>query len=217
METADDTARFEGFSDLPAELRVQIYELHFQDVYKQSPLIGPPAEAPITRASRLLRKESLPVFYDMIRFPFATDPQAHVDFALFGAVKKEAVARRRATKKFQAQAPEATVARIKKLSIDGWLYDDISSFRMYYWAWEIDLPDKGQEIAVRIRTDRSGHYLGPDPGWEKSLFKPTPAQHDRTKEMFHGILDEMADREGEMKLTQKDLKAFAGVFNRFIW
>ncbi len=64
LEDADIDLRFEKFSDLPAELRVRIYKLHFDSLAGT----GVGEQPPITRVSRLLRKEALPVFYDASNF-----------------------------------------------------------------------------------------------------------------------------------------------------
>lgn len=69
LEHADDNARFERMLELPAELRVRIYE-YYCLALGHSFALGPgyvPLEhrqPPLTLACRLLRQESLPLFYD---------------------------------------------------------------------------------------------------------------------------------------------------------
>lgn len=57
------------FCDLPAELRVRIYDIqvaHFTEETLQNRI-----DPPVTRVSRLLRAESLPVFYSTCTFRIA--------------------------------------------------------------------------------------------------------------------------------------------------
>jgi hypothetical protein len=61
---ADANETFQRFSELPPELRVRIYEFYFNSFG----VLNQPAEPPIGRVSRLLRTETLPVFYDVCEF-----------------------------------------------------------------------------------------------------------------------------------------------------
>ena len=65
LETADDLATFPRFLDLPAELRNAIYELHFHGFDSFN---GEHVQPPLTMASRQLRSETLPLFYDCATF-----------------------------------------------------------------------------------------------------------------------------------------------------
>ena len=69
LETADDEAVFDRFVDLPPELRAHIYTLHFDSL----PALEDPAQPPITRVSRSVRKESLPLFYKTCTFKLEDD------------------------------------------------------------------------------------------------------------------------------------------------
>ena len=66
LEKADNEATFEGFSELPAELRQMVFSHYFNSLvvretsYKHQP--------PITLVSRTLREESLPLFYERCNF-----------------------------------------------------------------------------------------------------------------------------------------------------
>lgn len=81
LEAADDEPRFEKMLDLPAELRVRIYELYFanfgqivesDDGRGMVPLYY--HQPPITTASRLLRQESFNIFFDVCSL--------HLDFGV---------------------------------------------------------------------------------------------------------------------------------------
>lgn len=63
---ADDDRTFDRFCDLPPEIRTQIYGLHFDAL--KSKCLSLPCQPPVTRASRLLRSEALPMFYGSSTF-----------------------------------------------------------------------------------------------------------------------------------------------------
>lgn len=65
LERADDNATFHQFLELPAELRMRVYQLYYADI--SVPLTSP-VEPPVTRASRQFRSEALPIFYATCTF-----------------------------------------------------------------------------------------------------------------------------------------------------
>lgn len=62
LEEADENVKLDRFMFLPAELRVEVYRHLFASYELKAGHMLP--SPPIARASRLLRKESLPVFYE---------------------------------------------------------------------------------------------------------------------------------------------------------
>lgn len=71
LEQADEDATFNRFSDLPPELRQQIFEHHFDSFdVSRNHLSTPGGQPPITLASRQTRLEALPLFYSRCRFNF---------------------------------------------------------------------------------------------------------------------------------------------------
>ena len=76
LEKADEEATFDRFMDFPPELRVRIYELHFQSF---EPLAADMnampwqyhvnlAQAPITRVCKAVRQDALTLFFEQMRF-----------------------------------------------------------------------------------------------------------------------------------------------------
>ncbi|KAF2166940.1 hypothetical protein M409DRAFT_54702 [Zasmidium cellare ATCC 36951] len=61
LERADEYRTFTKFLELPTELRVHIYLLHFADL---PPVPISTESPPITQVSSLLRKEALPLWYE---------------------------------------------------------------------------------------------------------------------------------------------------------
>ncbi|USW58434.1 hypothetical protein Slin15195_G117530 [Septoria linicola] len=70
----DETRVFERFVELPPELRERIYKLHISTFPEY---LFNPTQPPITRCCKMLRREALPVFYDLTIFDmwlfFCTD------------------------------------------------------------------------------------------------------------------------------------------------
>lgn len=66
LQEADDSMTLLEIADLPPELCVRIYELHFETLRP----VTTPVQPPITKLSALVRQESLPVFYQSSRFAF---------------------------------------------------------------------------------------------------------------------------------------------------
>ena len=66
LEEADDQATFSKVGALPAELRESIYKLYLSSLKTE----GFPSQPPISKVSRPIRKESLPLFYRICRFTY---------------------------------------------------------------------------------------------------------------------------------------------------
>ena len=64
LEKADENFRFEKLLDLPAELRVVIYGFYFESL----PQLDEPTQPPLAKVSRLIRQESLPIFFGTCTF-----------------------------------------------------------------------------------------------------------------------------------------------------
>ena len=69
LENADDQATFQHFMDPPPELRVRTYTIYFNNL----PPLEQPAQPPISKVSRLVRQESLPLFYSSCTFMLNVD------------------------------------------------------------------------------------------------------------------------------------------------
>ncbi|KAK6416596.1 hypothetical protein LTR95_017439 [Oleoguttula sp. CCFEE 5521] len=81
LHAADDEATFSLLFALPKELRIQIYEYYCS--YFERDVLYAPAQPPLTRVSRQLRREVLPVFYSRCIFNLhvaqpLTAPTCHI-------------------------------------------------------------------------------------------------------------------------------------------
>lgn len=88
LEAADEDKRFTKFQDLPAELRIHVYEYYFAHLRETNAWMDDPLttlndgiqparlQAPLVKASQLLRRESLPLWYAMssLAMPVITEP-----------------------------------------------------------------------------------------------------------------------------------------------
>lgn len=70
LEQADDIATFDRFEKLAPEIRLEIYKQFFSSFDTSRALPAKTSQPPISRVSRQTRRESLPLFYATMRFPF---------------------------------------------------------------------------------------------------------------------------------------------------
>ena len=112
LETADERhahATFERFASLPPELRVRIYELYFESLG----IISCPSQPPISRVSRMLRMESLPIFFQTCRI------NVEVDLAEPFAKKfDDVLVPYQLTKRFFESLPNNHLGWIQRLRLD---------------------------------------------------------------------------------------------------
>ncbi|PIA91563.1 hypothetical protein CB0940_09042 [Cercospora beticola] len=68
LETADANPSFEHLLDLPPELRNRIYECYMSSF---GSVLQSPTQPPLTKVSRQIREETLPIFYNTCTFGLA--------------------------------------------------------------------------------------------------------------------------------------------------
>lgn len=112
LEKADDAATFTRFFDLPPEIRVLIYELHYQDF---DHLTTRHRQPPLTLTSRQLRVEALPLFYECAKFDIFME-QIDVNYA-WGQNQPEWRTSLDEDEKLLTLMPAANFARIKTLHL----------------------------------------------------------------------------------------------------
>ncbi|KAF2210623.1 hypothetical protein CERZMDRAFT_85944 [Cercospora zeae-maydis SCOH1-5] len=132
LQKADGTQTFNSFLNFPPEIRLMVYEWHFKDICERTSeqesipgscrgdeienMLLP--EPPLTKASRIIRQESLSIWYRNTTFNIAIDWQLdilgpatelrflpHIQFA--------------ETERFLRTASEQAMQRIRKLHITG--------------------------------------------------------------------------------------------------
>lgn len=148
LEQADDETTFSRFSDLPPEIRQIIYNLHFKflDTCTSTNKYQPP----ITLASRGIRHESLPLFYECCEFSVLTSGNRH-------AQKSFNMALHAGVRAFVETTSAQNLARIRKMYIR---FDDLG----------ITLRMNLENKATPIRVSRASNLVypqGPDQTHQK--------------------------------------------------
>jgi hypothetical protein len=107
LETADEEATFDRFLELPAELRVYIYELHFASYGDHPRAIESAAPPPITQVNSQIRQETLKLFYQTCDFQFV--------FTSAGPISQLAI--ENGTAKFVRELPCKHLATIRNMRL----------------------------------------------------------------------------------------------------
>lgn len=185
IEEADDESTFAYFADLPSELRVRIYTLHFGEL----PTLEQPAQPPITKTSKLLRQESLPLFYSTCTFILHAEKAAadekyeYNDLSYtrkYGKIKGD----------FFVNTPETLLLKVRHLKVSGWLTSmrNLSPKKDF----RIALFDFGRNGTVDSRC------LGCPP----------------LQKSYQAYLECMRSRSKGLKLTTADVKTIKELFRR---
>ncbi|KAK4901630.1 hypothetical protein LTR27_001402 [Elasticomyces elasticus] len=179
LETADETRTFTLFKLLP-ELRIHVYTHHFASYHHvHCSNLAPP---PVTTASRQLRKEALPLFYDTHSFCFAASliPPHSID----SNVPKISSTR---------QISESSFASIRKLHL-----------RLVTYGWlgltkivDCDVYLGGQDTAATVEQYCS----------VKSILDKDPQQEPDTTARLLSILDGMTARVEGKALRRTDIES----------
>ena len=177
LEMADEEATFDRFLDLPPEIRQIIYHLHFKFLDTWTP--APKYQPPITLASRGIRHESLPHFYESCEFSIRTSGSWHAQksfsIALYAAAR--AVVKTTSAQNF---------ARIRKMYIR---FDDLRI------VLHMNLTKKATPIRISWC-----HRLPQESAQTRQKRK------DRLSAELHKIGLRIATRQGPLKLCKSDLR-----------
>ena len=109
LEKADNEATFDRFTELPPEIRQIIFQYYFGSL-PSSERVPCKYQPPITMASRMIRAESLPLFYDYCgRLEIVSTGPVTVPYKLSPSLS---------TAKFLQSTPTHLLGRIKLLQLD---------------------------------------------------------------------------------------------------
>lgn len=188
--SADAKRTFPRFTELPPELRVDVYEVHMAR-FTRTPL-SCPTDPPITRASRLLRIEALPVFYKTCTFRLEIET---------GPAKKTNPTPMRfhkATAKFLKACTPEKIAWLKKLDLAFSLGPSTQCGKFLVGNGTLEIS----------ATGGSWHFEFPP--FSLGLRSLRSDVIERVaKEDVQGVMDEVAKRQSPLKLTLADLQALA--------
>ena len=179
LEQADDGTTFSRFSDLPPEIRQIIYNLYFKfiDTCGSRQKYQPP----ITLASRGIRHESLPLFYECCEFSVHTSGDSHAQQSFNMALHTRARA-------FVEATSAQNFAHIRMMRI---CFNDL----MIYL--QMDLTNKATPITILWYT-KIRYPQDPDQTHEK--------RKGRLSAELCKIGLRIATREGPLKLRKSDLE-----------
>jgi len=187
LEQADDDATFDRFSDLPPELRQQIFKQYF-DSFDDSWMGMSPAggQPPITLASRQTRVEALPLFYSRCHFRFHT-PGLVADRSLDYWPSQ----------RFVRNTPAAEFGCIRFLNLCDYYCQYNGA--VYYINISIDLED--DECSTRVSDVYS---LGDGNDADTEAIRDRPNQ--RLMLEPHTFIRGIAARAGRQKLQKTDMQ-----------
>ncbi|KAK4549782.1 hypothetical protein LTR36_005083 [Oleoguttula mirabilis] len=184
LEHADEGAKFVRFTELPAEMRVRIYGLHFETL---GTAFEAPVQPPIAKASRLLRTEALPVFYQSITFLITI----HLNFQRNSHDYCVSTAMLMRPEAFWTQLPQRHLAMITTLRIEDVVRNETTP------TYVVKLGGNPETWSVV--------QVGADPSDDVVL-----KQQERALQI---LIDAMAARSGSNGLQRGDLQEFVDRFN----
>ena len=174
LEKADSEATFDRFTELPPEIRQIIFQYYFESLPSSERALRK-YQPPITMVSRLIRAESLPLFYDCCgRLEVLSDGPVTVPYKLNPSFT---------TKRFLQCTPIHLLARIKSLEL---CFENLDAFMI------IDLRT-GSDPIGNFNIDREGYYY-----WDSSV--DAQARRQRLISAVRALATSIAARPGSLKL-----------------
>ena len=186
LEDADDQMSFGHFMDLPPELRVSIYNLHLQSLKKPNFA----AQPPITKVSKTIRQETLPLFY---RNMHATaDLTEHVMLSQMTTVPKVSLEPQR----YRDHLTSSTLSRFDKILLH---YTAHVGSPRTSTAWIIDISagDSIGRMKRIVQNDRSDDEDVPE------------VLRASVERRIQELVTELLTRPVEQRLHHRDFQAMA--------
>ena len=179
---ADMNPTFNRFSDLPPELRVRIYNLYMADFSISS--FQHPVDPPLTRTNRLIRSESLPIFYQRCTFRLAISGQARYTLRVIPS-----------SRKFLRTLSALKLRHIRHLEI------------FLSIIFDLDLTEADE--LTRARISFSPAMESYDLSFSQSVARPwrpgLGAENPAVEAKLRGVFDGVVSRGGADKLQARDL------------
>lgn len=202
LEAADEDAEFEYFLDLPAELRVRIYECYLSQLRSTTKKhfpghgYGPYTQPPLSTVSRLVRKEVLPEFYKV--FDLEIEILMTIDRGEVLAPKLDSA------QNFMTRAPQETLSHLPVLRMAG---VSLSTGGPAEISWRIKLELHEGNFKVEIEEATKELFR------EKIYAKQEPA---RVQQVIEGRVEEFVvqrkNANGKIQLHAQDVAAIEALF-----
>lgn len=174
LDQADEDRTFHGFESLPAELREYIFQLCIVDFSKTN--VKERMVSPLSQVSRLVRLESLPLFYKMCVFTLnVVDAQVPQRDGLNDVTPQKCLDAK--AEEWLSMTPSHYINVIRRLRISGvvWRQRDVGSSPIpgfvYWGVWNIDLDastcDRVTEYTTRRRKVLLPQRFKREAGWKR--------------------------------------------------
>lgn len=199
LEDEDEWSQFPRFLDLPAELRVLIYEFSFDvmigDSYRETNALFEIRPPPVTSVCKLLRQESRPLFYSPARLEIWLFIKSNSDVQNFFIGDLATM--------FFSKAPKSVLETTNKLRIHiGGRYNhNGGQWIQSKYDWEIDL----QTAKLPYKLKQVPNTL---------LDSPRESRHEEIEKRLQAMLGAMFGNEsrGGVKLRRSDLEVIEKTF-----
>jgi hypothetical protein len=202
---ADDTAVFDRFFELPPEVRKIVYKKHYDDF----PYLLLPHQPPLTLASKLLRAEALPSFFEQTTFAlrFKVFTRAHRNSHHLVRPNRVSLCDTADDPDLltSTNVPDSLLSRVSRLRLcllhrhthrpNSWGHRHV---RVESMSFDIDLNDDTGPV-----LDREGGLDGLlDPYWDLCC--------ERLEPVITRVLKDVAARPKAHRLRRDDIKALLG-------
>lgn len=188
LEQADNDMTFGRFSDLPPEIRQQIFKQYFDSFYDCSDWDSPlGSQPPITLASRQTRQEALPLFFSRCQSSFTAATLGCKDYDY------------PKLRDFMMNTSTENFTRIRYLCLS---FTPVRRQHGKYTIYTINIAIDINDHACPAKVSRSSHFLGSGCG------KPPEDILGKMDELLklkpRTFIRDIAAREGRMKLRKND-------------
>ncbi|PIA92645.1 hypothetical protein CB0940_04563 [Cercospora beticola] len=194
LNEADDGETFNHFLELPAELRVYIYELYLRDFDTDTKPLDAPYPIPLAEVCNLVRCEVLPVYYNTCTFKLNV-----------WNIERDAMARRlRAASlwDFVCKGPAGQLSMLRKLYMEGSIDDeipyhddDVGETTVYCYI-DLGTDHKRSEVLVDYQASEE---MGED-------------ELDVAAGLVQHVINAIDARPGRKELLKSDVEAIRDIF-----
>lgn len=193
LEQADENATFDRFTDLPPEIRQLVFQ-HYMDSTLANRKPKSIYQPPLTMTSRMIRRETLPLFYDCWEPELSSIAS---EISMTAPYKFRPSAK---TAQFLQSTPTNHLARLKSF---------ILTFSDLQFRVAIDLRD--QDPVRMLEIFREGYWR-----WELGRDEANQARHQDLLAALRALALSMAARPGPLRFRMGDVEDMGETMRRII-